>query len=110
MLRSMSNTDVQTPRWTLGEHLRKAREGAGLSQQDLADKLGLSRRSVTTYERDEVVPKHTTLKKWALCCEVPLDWLVNAYIDQQFRTTAQSWGALFDASNRSPQPLTKAVA
>jgi DNA-binding XRE family transcriptional regulator len=83
----MTQTDVMTaaeaaarprviPQWTLGDRLRKARESAGLGQAELADKIGIARTSIVTYENDRQTPRQPVLLSWALCCCVDLTWLV----------------------------------
>lgn len=62
------------PQWTVGDRLRKAREVAGLSQDQLALDLGISRRSVSTYESGGAA-KRPVLLAWAMRCGVSLDWL-----------------------------------
>ena len=41
------------PTFTLGDRLRKAREVAGLSIDDMADELGTSTKTVYSYEGDK---------------------------------------------------------
>lgn len=72
--------------WTLGEYLRKAREETprkgtdkkGLSQQEFADLIGISRSSVIDYEANKTVPRRIVLNAWALASGVPLEWLTQA--------------------------------
>lgn len=64
------------PSWTTGDRLRKAREFAGLSQEQLAEAMGISRRTVSTYEGDAgATVKRPTLLAWAMLCGVDMDWL-----------------------------------
>ena len=42
---------------TIGERIRSARIGAGMSQRDLAREMGLSAMAISKYENDEVVPR-----------------------------------------------------
>lgn len=65
----------RVPEWTLGDRLRKAREAAGLSQTELADLAGISRRSISKYESDDARPKRPQLIAWAMATGVPLSWL-----------------------------------
>jgi len=65
------------PQWTLGDRLRKAREAAGLTQTELAKVMGISRRSISTYESDESAPRRPTLLAWAMATGVPLSWLAG---------------------------------
>lgn len=77
------NAQWWVPVWTLGDRLRKAREGAGLEQSAIADDLGVSRRSVGNWECGHVVPKRATLLAWALRTGVPVWWLEGAEEPQQ---------------------------
>ncbi len=63
------------PSWTLGDRLRKARESRGLSQSELAEATGISRRSISTYETDETGPRRPQLIAWAMATGVALEWL-----------------------------------
>jgi transcriptional regulator with XRE-family HTH domain len=62
---------------TLGERLEKARKINGWNQQDVATRLGISRRSITRYEDDATVPTLAVLIAWAKVCDVPFEWLIN---------------------------------
>ena len=42
---------------TLGEKITHLRNTAGLSQEALADKLGVSRQSVSKWEMDQALPQ-----------------------------------------------------
>jgi transcriptional regulator with XRE-family HTH domain len=68
-------TTTTTPPWTLGDRLRKAREHAGVKQDEMALHLGLSRAALSGYERGTSPPKLAVLRVWALRCGVPLPWL-----------------------------------
>ena len=72
-------TAVETPHWTLGDRLRKAREFAGLEQGELAARIGISRSTVSNYElgRGQRPPKLIVLRAWAHESGVPFDWLVE---------------------------------
>ena len=41
---------------TLGEKLKEARKQAGLSQEQLSEKLGISRSAVAKWETDKEIP------------------------------------------------------
>jgi transcriptional regulator with XRE-family HTH domain len=72
-------TDVSelgtVPEWTVHDRLRKAREFAGLSQSELGEDVGISRRSISAYENGAATPNRPVLLSWALRCGVPLRWL-----------------------------------
>lgn len=66
------------PEWTLGDRLRKAREVAGLSQQQLATELGVARRTISAYEVGERTPRAVVVRAWAIRCSVPENWLLGS--------------------------------
>lgn len=66
---------TRVPVFSVGDRLRKARETAGLSQQELADAVGIARASVVNYEKAHTAPRVIVLRAWALATGVPLDWL-----------------------------------
>ena len=49
---------------TLGGKMRRARKKAGLTQVELAEKLGVDRRTLIRWERNEQTPSQEALK-WA---------------------------------------------
>jgi|SRR5215831_9143964 len=66
------------PVWSLRDRLRKARETADLTQDQLAEKVGVSRVSVIAYETGKVVPKRPVLLSWAVTCRVDYAWLAGS--------------------------------
>jgi transcriptional regulator with XRE-family HTH domain len=71
-------TNTQTPAWTLGDRLAKARSAAGIGSQDMADRLGVVRNTITNYEHDRTRVPHAVVVLWAQETNVPLDWLITA--------------------------------
>lgn len=65
----------QVPQWTLTDRLRKSREYAHLSQQQLADAIGISRNSVSNYESGTTSPRQIVLNAWAMATGSSLVWL-----------------------------------
>ena len=61
----------------LGENLAKYRKKAGYSQEELADKLGVSRQAVSKWERGEASPDTENLIALSRLYGVTLDDLVN---------------------------------
>lgn len=59
----------------LGSRLKKARENKRLTQQDVADKFGVSNGTISGYERNYRDPDSDTLSQLADLYEVSLDWL-----------------------------------
>ena len=61
---------------TLGEMIRRLREEAGLSQQELAERLFVSRQTVSRWESGSRTPDIMTAKKIAALLGATLDELV----------------------------------
>lgn len=76
---------------TPGERLAKARRLAGLTQSDLADELGIGRRSIARYEddADPAEPSKGILIAWAVVTDVPLHWLETGELSVTESVTAQ---------------------
>lgn len=62
---------------TLGEKLKEARKQAGLSQEQLAEKLGISRSAVAKWETDAGMPDIDNLKILSQLLDVSIDYLVD---------------------------------
>lgn len=61
------DTDDLTPA-RLGTQLRRLRTGASLTQQQVADAIGMSRVICTNYERGRREPGLSTIAAWARAC------------------------------------------
>lgn len=61
----------------LGNHLMQARKKAGLSQEAVAEKLGVSRQTISKRETDETVPDIYQSKKLAKLYHLSLDELIE---------------------------------
>ena len=62
---------------TLGEKLKKARKQAGLSQEQLSEKLGVSRSAVAKWEADNGIPDVYNLKAISGLLNVTVDYLLD---------------------------------
>ncbi len=62
---------------TLGEKLRNARKEAGYSQEQLAEKLSVSRSAVAKWETDNGMPDVGNLKAIASLLNVSIDYLLD---------------------------------
>ena len=60
---------------TIGENILKYRKQAGLSQEELADKMNVSRQSVSLWETDQTTPSLESLRMLAEIFAVSLDEL-----------------------------------
>lgn len=66
---------------SLGNNLFQARKKVGLSQEIVAEKLGVSRQTVSKWETDETVPDIYQTKKLAKLYNLTLDELIEFDID-----------------------------
>ena len=67
----------------LGENLFQARKKKGLSQEAVAEKLGVSRQTISKWETDETLPDIRQAKKLAVLCGLTLDELIEFNVDVQ---------------------------
>ena len=68
---------------TLGERIRAARQAAGLSQEKLAERLGLTRQAVTKWETGQSAPSTENLLRLAEVLGVPVTALLDASAPEQ---------------------------
>ncbi|NBI08478.1 helix-turn-helix domain-containing protein [Colidextribacter sp. OB.20] len=61
---------------TLGERIALARKQAGLSQEQLGDKLGVSRQAVSKWESDQTNPDVAYVAQMCRLLGVSSDWLL----------------------------------
>lgn len=66
---------------SLGNHLFHARKKRGLTQEDVADKLGVSRQTVSKWETDETLPDIHQAKRMSVLYGVSLDELLEFDLD-----------------------------
>lgn len=62
---------------TLGEKLKEARKQAGLSQEQLSEKLSISRSAVAKWETDNGIPDVDNLKAISKLLNVSIDYLLD---------------------------------
>ncbi len=61
----------------LNERIRELRTNSGLSQVELAEKLGISKQSVSNWENDNIQPSIDMLLKIARTFNVSTDYLLD---------------------------------
>jgi len=75
--------DTATDDWfseeraTFGDRLAAARESAGLSQKELAKRLGVKPKTIAAWENDISEPRANRLQMLAGLMNVSLMWLLN---------------------------------
>jgi transcriptional regulator with XRE-family HTH domain len=62
---------------TCGDKIAALRDKRGLTQEDLASKIGISRASLSHYEKNRREPDYTTLTKLADFFHVSVDYLLG---------------------------------
>lgn len=67
----------------LGNSLCRARKNAGLSQEAVAEKLGVSRQTISKWETDETLPDIRQSKRLAALYKTSLDALIDFDPDVQ---------------------------
>ena len=66
-----------------GTEIRSAREKSGLTQEDLANKTGLSRNTIINYESGRRVPRGDDIEKIAEACGLKVCLLLNPTTPRQ---------------------------
>lgn len=98
-----------TEHLTLGERLARARTFAEMSQTELAEKLGITRKSVFNYETDHRTPSFAIVCAWSAASGVPLAYFADATIADG-KTASNTWyRAGFPGSVTDYQPSNSDV-
>ena len=63
---------------TLGEKLKSARKSAGLTQDQLAERLLVSRQAITKWEADKGMPDIENLKQLSKLLNISIDYLLDS--------------------------------
>ena len=88
---------------TTGDNIKKTREKAGLTQQQLADKLGITQSAIAKFENDKTNIKHVTLEKIANALNVSLTDLMPELL----LTDSEKKAIINAASNAGPERLSE---
>ena len=62
---------------SLGDKIKIARVSAGMSQKQLADKLQLSEKTISAYEKERAVPPVPTLERIAGITSQPIQFFMD---------------------------------
>lgn len=74
---------------TFGEKIQKLRKEAGLSQEELAYQLDVSRQAISKWERDNGYPETEKIVRMSKIFHVTLDYLLNEEDTQVQETKAE---------------------
>jgi transcriptional regulator with XRE-family HTH domain len=98
-------------RTTFGERLASTREGAGLTQLQLAEKLGTSQRVITYWEREPVALRAEQLVALADILGVTTDFLVGRDVSKpRGQGPAGKLRQVFDKASQLPRHQQNKVA
>jgi len=87
-----------------GQRLHELREEAGLSQQQIADKLGMSQRAYAHWERRPVALRPDQLQSLASALNLPVeDLLANGESKRRGSGPAGKMRQLFEAASKLPR-------
>ena len=67
----------------LGNSLASARKKSGFSQEEVAERLGVSRQTISKWETSETLPDIRQSKQLAVLYHLTLDALIDFDLDQQ---------------------------
>jgi transcriptional regulator with XRE-family HTH domain len=71
----MANVQETHQAGSIGERIRRARKNAGLSQVDLARRIGVSQPAIATWESGVHDPRRVVLARLAEALSISLEWL-----------------------------------
>ena len=89
----------------LGERLREAREYLGLSQQEVADLLGVSRPAVSQMESGRRKVSTLELREFARLYRKPYEWLVGEELPNEDEVTRALYRTTRELSDRDRAQL-----
>ena len=75
---------------SVGQQLKALRKGKKLTQEQVADKLGISRSSIANYEIGRRSPNLNDLKQFAVFYGVSLDYFGVASVDEVFELISRA--------------------
>ena len=86
----------------MGKKLQQLRKGRKLTQQELADKMGVTRATVSNYEVGRRAPHLSELKRFAEFYGVGLDYFGVAATDEMFDLLSRA-KAVFESNSVSKE-------
>lgn len=115
---STEQISVGVPEFDRADRMRKALRASGVGVQEMADYLGVSRGTISTWINGRIEPGKQSVRLWAIRTGVPYEWLETGTVggspSPTRRTTAGYNGLFVTDSDRSPigllQPLRGVAA
>jgi len=101
---------AKEPRPPFGEHLHALREAAGLSQEQLAAKLGIAQRTYSQWERRPIALRHEQLVSLADALDISAAQLMGDTIPKKRGNgPAGKLKQIFERASRLPRDQQKHV-
>lgn len=94
---------------TFGEKLQRLRQRAGMSQDVLAEKLGVSRQAVSRWERDETMPETDKVIALAELFGVTTDYLLRPQPEETEREAPLDSGGTSHCSDRRQDDILNRI-
>lgn len=88
----------------LGDKIRLEREEAGLTQKELAKKIGVSYRSIQNYESNKTSPRISILEKIAKVLNLNIDYFKN---ESPKLTTEEEKKIIFSQNYQHPKDIQR---
>ena len=80
---------------SLGKRIKKARESAGFTQEELAERIGTSRAAIARYESGDIEPRLEKLIAIAKTLGVSTDYLLDVGDEElELRISREAYKAL----------------
>lgn len=97
----MTNREL-VPEFDLPDRMRKGLRVAGMTVQEMADYLGVTRTTVSNWINGHVPPSKQTQRLWALRTGVDFDWLQTG--ENPHQLVADEGGVLLPRLDSNQQP------
>lgn len=89
----------------LGENIKKYRKQKGLTQKDLASKVGVTASTITKYEKGDLEPSLDTIKKIANVLDVPMATIIGDNLEIGFQAHIKGYADDVDSYYKSPSDV-----
>lgn len=78
-------TNTLTARDSIGRRLLASRALAGMDQQQAADAIGVSRTTLSGWERGKFEPTFSSMIRWSHITGMPLEWFAEGVDEDDVR-------------------------
>lgn len=80
---SQTQATVSVPTWDVADRLRKSLREKDIGVSEMADYMGVSRNTVSTWINGRIRIPGPALRLWAMRTDVPLRWLETGELSDQ---------------------------